>query len=157
MGNRVLPVDVLEDFAKDGTIGELYPYFYVTVGNSMPVDRAAMFGQEIAKEIKGKVDGVILTSTCRDRHTLRGNDCKRTDREGIPAVHIATITPISLSVGANRVVEGVSITAPDRTRRINKGEGKTGTCETDFIWRWTHCQKIFRSRRYLKKVRHCDR
>ena len=62
-GNRVLPVDVLEDFAKDGTIGELYPYFYVTVGNSMPVDRAAMFGQEIAKEIKGKVDGVILTST----------------------------------------------------------------------------------------------
>lgn len=62
-GNRILPVDVLEDFAKDGIIGELYPYFYVTVGNSMPVDRAAMFGQEIAKEIKGKVDGVILTST----------------------------------------------------------------------------------------------
>lgn len=62
-GNRVLPIDVLEDLEAEHVIGKLYPRYYVTVGNSMPVDRAAAFGEHIAREIKGKVDGVILTST----------------------------------------------------------------------------------------------
>lgn len=62
-GNRVLPVDVLEELETEHVIGKLYPKYYVTVGNSMPVDRAAAFGERIAGEIKGKVDGVILTST----------------------------------------------------------------------------------------------
>lgn len=92
----------------------------------------------------------------RDRHTLRGNDCKELDRAGIPAVHIATITPISLSVGANRVVEGVSIPHPTGHVELTK-EKENRNVRNRFIWRWTHCQKIFRSRRYLKKVRHCDR
>lgn len=62
-GNRVLPVDVLEELESEHVIGKLYPYFYVTVGNGMAVDRASSFGEQIAKEVKGKVDGVILTST----------------------------------------------------------------------------------------------
>lgn len=62
-GNRVLPVDVLEDLEKENVIGKFYPYYYVTVGNGMAVDKATSFGEQIAKEVKGKVDGVILTST----------------------------------------------------------------------------------------------
>lgn len=31
---------------------------------------------------------------------------------GIPSVHIATITPISQNVGANRIIPGVSIPHP---------------------------------------------
>ena len=37
---------------------------------------------------------------------------KQIDAAGIPIVHICTVTPISLSVGANRVVPGVSIPHP---------------------------------------------
>lgn len=37
---------------------------------------------------------------------------KQIDAAGIPAVHISTITPISYSVGANRLVPGVSIPYP---------------------------------------------
>jgi len=62
-GNRVYPVDAMLELEREGVIGKVYPHYYVTVGNCMPVDRAAAFGQAIAKEIKGKVDGVILTST----------------------------------------------------------------------------------------------
>ncbi len=61
--NRVLPVDALAELEKEGYIGQLYDSFYVTVGNGMPIDRATMFGDAIGKELKGKVDGVILTST----------------------------------------------------------------------------------------------
>lgn len=62
-GNRVLPVDAMMQLERDGVIGKLYNKIFVTVGNCMPVDRAATFGQQIADSIKGKVDGVILTST----------------------------------------------------------------------------------------------
>ena len=37
---------------------------------------------------------------------------KQIDAAGIPAVHISTITPISYSVGANRLVPGISIPHP---------------------------------------------
>jgi glycine reductase len=37
---------------------------------------------------------------------------KHIDAAGIPIVHICTVTPISLSVGANRVVPGISIPHP---------------------------------------------
>ncbi len=61
--NRVLPVDALTELESEGYISQLYDGFYVTVGNGMPIDRAVMFGDAIGKELKGKVDGVILTST----------------------------------------------------------------------------------------------
>ncbi len=62
-GNRVLPVDALMELKRRGVIKDLFPDIYVTVGNGMPVDRAAAFGQAIGKALKGKVDGVLLTST----------------------------------------------------------------------------------------------
>ena len=62
--DRVLPVDVLRDLEKEGKIGELYPYFFTTVGNGTAVASAKAFAKEIGKKlIDDHVDAVILTST----------------------------------------------------------------------------------------------
>ncbi len=37
---------------------------------------------------------------------------KEIERAGIPVVHIATVVPISLTVGANRIVPAVAIPYP---------------------------------------------
>lgn len=37
---------------------------------------------------------------------------KEIERAGIPVVHIATVTPISLTVGANRIVPAIAIPHP---------------------------------------------
>lgn len=37
---------------------------------------------------------------------------KEIERAGIPVVHIATVVPISLTVGANRIVPAVAIPHP---------------------------------------------
>ena len=37
---------------------------------------------------------------------------KEIERAGIPVVHICTVTPISLTVGANRIVPAVAIPHP---------------------------------------------
>ena len=37
---------------------------------------------------------------------------KEIERNGIPTVHIATITPISLTIGANRIIAGYGIPHP---------------------------------------------
>jgi glycine reductase len=37
---------------------------------------------------------------------------KEIERAGIPVVHICTITPISITVGANRIVPAVAIPYP---------------------------------------------
>lgn len=62
-GNRVMPLDAMMRLEAEGFIGELDKNIYVTVGNSMPVTRAAEFGREIAKSLKdSNVQGAILTS-----------------------------------------------------------------------------------------------
>ncbi len=62
--DRVLPLDVLRDFEKEGMIGSIHPYFYSTVGNGTAVRSAKVFSEEIAdKLIQDDVDAVILTST----------------------------------------------------------------------------------------------
>jgi len=62
-GNRVMPVDAMLRLEREGFIGELDKNIYVTVGNSMPVTRAAEFGKEIAQSLKdSNVQGAILTS-----------------------------------------------------------------------------------------------
>ncbi len=62
--DRVIPVDVLREYEKDGTIGELCRYYYSTVGNGTAVASAQKFGREIAKDlIDQNVSAVILTST----------------------------------------------------------------------------------------------
>ena len=41
--NRVLPVDVMREFEKEGRIGELSHYYYATVGNGKAVASAKKF------------------------------------------------------------------------------------------------------------------
>lgn len=62
--NCVLPVDVLKDMEKEGKIGELYDYYYSTVGNGTSVANAKAYAKEIAQQLlEDNVQAVILTST----------------------------------------------------------------------------------------------
>ena len=61
--NRLIPLDVLRDAVRDGSLGGLHEYFYSTTGNGTPVETATEMAQEIAASLEeDKVDGVILTS-----------------------------------------------------------------------------------------------
>lgn len=62
--DRVIPVDVLRNFEKEGKIGSLHRYFYSTVGNGTAVASTKKYGEYTAKELLADgVDAVILTST----------------------------------------------------------------------------------------------
>jgi betaine reductase len=62
--DRVLPVDVLREFEKEGKIGKLHRYYYATVGNGTAVKSAKAYAAEIGKELKdANISAVILTST----------------------------------------------------------------------------------------------
>ena len=62
--DRVLPVDVLRLYEKEGKIGKLNDWFYSTVGNGTSVANAKRFAIEIAEKLLSQgVDAVILTST----------------------------------------------------------------------------------------------
>lgn len=62
--DRVLPVDILREFEKEGKIGSLHRYFYTTVGNGTAVKSSKAFAAEFSKKLKADgVDAVILTST----------------------------------------------------------------------------------------------
>ena len=49
---------------------------------------------------------------------------KEIERAGIPVVHICTVTPISMTVGANRIVPAVAIPHPLGNPALNKEEEK---------------------------------
>lgn len=62
--NRVVPVDALKYFAKEGKIGSVHPYFYSTVGTGTTENEAARMAREMIPYLKEDgVDGIILTST----------------------------------------------------------------------------------------------
>lgn len=62
--HRLVPVDVMRDLEKEGTIGKLYPSFYSTSGCGSILEYSKNMGKAIAKELKAEgVRGVILTST----------------------------------------------------------------------------------------------
>ena len=62
--DRVLPVDILREYEKEGKIGSLYKYFYTTVGNGTAVANAKKFATDLSKDLVADgVDAVILTST----------------------------------------------------------------------------------------------
>lgn len=62
--DRGVPVDAMRHFEKEGKIGKLYDYYYVTVGTGTTQNFAAKFGKEIVAELKAAgVDGVVLTAT----------------------------------------------------------------------------------------------
>ena len=49
---------------------------------------------------------------------------KDIERAGIPVVHICTVTPISMTVGANRIVPAVAIPHPLGNPALDKEEEK---------------------------------
>ncbi len=62
--DRVVPVDVLRQYEKDGKIGKLHNWFYSTVGNGTSVANSKRFAVDIAEKLVSQgVDAVILTST----------------------------------------------------------------------------------------------
>ncbi len=62
--NRILPLDALRHFEKEGKFKELYKYFYSTVGTGTTQAEAARMGREIVEELlANNVDGAILVST----------------------------------------------------------------------------------------------
>lgn len=62
--DRVLPVDVLREFEKEGKIGKLHRLYYSTVGNGTAVKNAKAFAAEYSQRLLSDgVDVVILTST----------------------------------------------------------------------------------------------
>jgi glycine reductase len=62
--NRLVPVDVMRELEKEGTIGQLHDKFYSTTGVANIVGVMKNLGEKIAQELKAEgVSGVILTST----------------------------------------------------------------------------------------------
>ena len=49
---------------------------------------------------------------------------KEIERAGIPVVHICTVTPISMTVGANRIVPAVAMPHPLGNPALDKEEEK---------------------------------
>jgi len=49
---------------------------------------------------------------------------KEIERAGIPVVHVCTVVPISLTVGANRIVPAVAIPHPLGNPNLEKAEEK---------------------------------
>ena len=49
---------------------------------------------------------------------------KEIERAGIPVVHVCTVVPISLTVGANRIVPAVAIPYPLGNPTLEKNEEK---------------------------------
>lgn len=49
---------------------------------------------------------------------------KEIERAGIPVVHVCTVVPISLTVGANRIVPAVAIPHPLGNPNLDKKEEK---------------------------------
>ena len=50
---------------------------------------------------------------------------KEIERAGIPVVHICTVVPISLTVGANRIVPAIAIPHPLGNPSLSKAEEKS--------------------------------
>jgi len=50
---------------------------------------------------------------------------KEIERAGIPVVHICTVVPISLTVGANRIVPAIAIPHPLGNPALSHDEEKT--------------------------------
>jgi len=49
---------------------------------------------------------------------------KEVERAGIPVVHICTVTPISMTVGANRIVPAIAIPHPLGNPKVSMDEEK---------------------------------
>ena len=52
---------------------------------------------------------------------------KEIERAGIPVVHICTVTPISMTVGANRIVPAIAIPHPLGNPALEEGKEENAT------------------------------
>lgn len=123
--DRVLPVDVLRDLEKEGVIGKLHNKFYTTVGNGTAVASSKAFAAEYAQKlIADGVDAVIMTSTWGTCTRCGATMVKEIERAGLPIVHMCTVVPISLTVGANRIVPTIAIPHPLGNPALDPAEEK---------------------------------
>ena len=123
--DRVLPVDVMREFVKEGKVGSLHEKFYTTVGNGTAVASAVGFAKEYAQKLVADgVDAVILTSTWGTCTRCGATMVKEIERAGIPVVHMCTVVPISLTVGANRIVPTIAIPHPLGNPKLDADEEK---------------------------------
>ena len=51
-------------------------------------------------------------------------EVKEIERAGIPVVHVCTVTPISMTVGANRIVPAIAIPHPLGNPALDRDEEK---------------------------------
>jgi betaine reductase len=62
--NRLVPVDVLRELEKEGSIGKLHDKFYSTTGVACHVEVMKKLAEKMGQElVSDRVSGVILTST----------------------------------------------------------------------------------------------
>lgn len=62
--DRMVPLDAARALERDGAIGQLHEYFYVTVGTGTSVTNASAIGGDIARQlIADGVHAAIVTST----------------------------------------------------------------------------------------------
>lgn len=62
--NRLLPLDILREMEREGSIKEIYPEYFVTTGVATTMDNGKRIGASIAQELKeGGCDGAIVTAT----------------------------------------------------------------------------------------------
>lgn len=62
--NRIIPLDALRQYEREGKIGKLHEYFYSTVGTGTTESEAARMAEEMVPYLQeAGVDGVIFVST----------------------------------------------------------------------------------------------
>jgi betaine reductase len=111
--NRVLPLDAVRTLVRERRIGSLSETYYATVGNATSVERARRYGEEIAALLINEgVQAVVFTSTWGTCTRCGATMVKELERAGLPTVHVCSIVPISITVGANRIVPSVAIPHP---------------------------------------------
>jgi glycine reductase complex component B subunit gamma len=62
--NRLVPLDTVRGFERNGRVGRVHESLYTTTGNGTPVVMATKFGQEIAGQLRDAgVQAVLLSGT----------------------------------------------------------------------------------------------
>ena len=62
--NRIIPLDALRQYEREGKFAHLHNYFYSTVGTGTTESEAARMAEEMVPYLQeAGVDGVIFTST----------------------------------------------------------------------------------------------
>jgi len=62
--NRIIPLDAMRQYEREGKFAKLHPYFYSTVGTGTTESEAARMASEMIPYLQeGGVDGVIFVST----------------------------------------------------------------------------------------------